>query len=63
MADEIRDVVIMGAGCAGSTAGIYAARANLKPLILEGHEPGGQLSMTTLVENFLAGRRVFRGRN
>ena len=52
MADEIRDVVIMGAGCAGLTAAIYAGRANLKPLVLEGHEPGGQLSMTTLVENF-----------
>jgi thioredoxin reductase (NADPH) len=52
MADEIRDVVIMGAGCAGLTAAIYASRANLKPLVLEGHEPGGQLSMTTLVENF-----------
>jgi thioredoxin reductase (NADPH) len=52
MADEIRDTVIMGSGCSGLTAAIYAARANLKPLVLEGHEPGGQLSMTTLVENF-----------
>lgn len=48
----IRDTVILGSGCAGLTAAIYAARANLKPLIVEGHEPGGQLSMTTLVENF-----------
>jgi thioredoxin reductase (NADPH) len=52
MAQEIRDTVILGSGCAGLTAAIYAARSNLKPLLLEGHEPGGQLSITTLVENF-----------
>ena len=50
--DNIRNTVIMGSGCAGLTAAIYAARANLSPLVIEGHEPGGQLSLTTLVENF-----------
>ncbi len=48
----VHDVVIIGSGCAGLTAAIYAGRSNMKPVIIDGYEPGGQLTLTTMVENF-----------
>jgi len=52
MSDEVRDTIIIGSGPAGLTAAVYSGRADLKPLMIEGFEAGGQLMLTTDVENY-----------
>ena len=62
MADYRENIVIIGSGAAGLTASIYAARANMKPLLIAGLQPGGQMTITTDVENYPWFADIVQGR-